>query len=217
MPNTPRALLFSFRGTLPVLDLDGERLVDSTRIIEALEQRHPEPALYPATASERDRALELEDFFDEHVGHEVRRALFVEQRDNPEYLSALLTTGRSPTTRSIYRRLMSLPGSTSYAIRRYRFYGPDAERAEKKIAHALDRIAAERGSEGYLAGSQFTIADLTAASLLYPLAWPAELQYDYPDPPDSRLLGSFARHPGVEWVREMYRRHRGSSAEVTSG
>ena len=31
-------MAFSRRGTLPVLDLDGERFVDSTRIIAALEQ-----------------------------------------------------------------------------------------------------------------------------------------------------------------------------------
>jgi glutathione S-transferase len=210
----PRALFFSFRGTLPVLDLEDERLVDSTRIIAALENRYPDPHLYPAAPEERDRALELEDFFDEHVGHEVRRALFYEQRDNPEYVSALLTTGRGETTCRVFRALMSLPGSMSYAVRRYRFYGPDAERSEKKIEAALDRIAAESGPEGYLVGSEFTVADLTAASLLYPLAWPAELQYDYPDPPESRLLRTFERHPGVEWVREMYRRHRGSSAEL---
>ena len=61
LPNTPRAVLFSLRGTLPVLDLDGQRIVDSTRIIEELERRHPEPALYPTDAEERRRERE-------HVG-----------------------------------------------------------------------------------------------------------------------------------------------------
>jgi glutathione S-transferase len=214
LPNMPRALLFSVRGTLPVLDLDGERFVDSTRIIETLESRHPQPALYPAGMAERQRALELEEFFDEHAGHELRRAAFYEQRDNPGYLSAFLTTGRGAMTRRLYRALMSLPGSMSYANRRYRFYAPDAERARTKVAEALDRIVAEQGTNGYLVGSQFTVADLTAASLLFPLAWPAELQYDYPAPPDSGLLQSLERHPGVAWIREMYRRHRGSSMET---
>lgn len=217
LPNMPRALLFSYRGTLPVLDLDGQRLVDSTRIIAALEDRCPEPPLYPTDPEEREHALELEDFFDEHAGHEVRRALFFEQRANREYLSAYLTTGRGATTRAVYRRLMSLPGSMSYAVRRYRFYGPDAERSEKKILDALDRIVADQGPDGYLVGSRFSVADLTAASLMYPLAWPPELQYDYPDPPDSRLLKSLQEHPGVTWVREMYRRHRGASAELAAG
>jgi len=52
-----------------VLDLDGERIVDSTRIIPALERRWPDPSLYPADLCERERALALEDYFDEHAGH----------------------------------------------------------------------------------------------------------------------------------------------------
>ena len=34
-------------GTLPILFLDGKPIRDSTAIIAALEQQHPEPALYP--------------------------------------------------------------------------------------------------------------------------------------------------------------------------
>jgi glutathione S-transferase len=163
LPNTPRALLFSLRGTLPVLDLDGRRLVDSTRIIEALERRYPEPALYLAEVDERRRALELEDFFDEHAGHELRRAIFYEERNNPDYVGALLTTGRRGSTPRVYRGLMSLPGTMAYAKRRYRFYGPDVERARARVTAALDRIVTESEPSGYLVGSRFTVADLTAA------------------------------------------------------
>lgn len=216
LPNTPRAMLFSLRGTLPVLDLDGQRIVDSTRIIEALERQYPQPTLYPTDPDERRRGLELEDFFDEHLGHEIRRALFYEQRRNLAYLSALLTTGRNPMTRGIYLALMSVPGSTTYQTRRYRFYGPDAERARTNVAAGLDRIVAELQPSGYLVGSRFTVADLSAAALLFMLAQPTELQYNYPEPPKSELIESFADHPGVDWIRETYRRHRGSSMAISS-
>ena len=43
----PRVWWATRRGTLPVLWLDGKAIGDSTRIIEALEQRWPEPPLYP--------------------------------------------------------------------------------------------------------------------------------------------------------------------------
>jgi glutathione S-transferase len=216
LPNGPRALLFSLRGTLPVVDLDGERIVDSTLILEALEHRYPEPALYPVGAAERQRALALEDFFDEQAGHELRRAVFYELRGDPDYVSALLTTGRGMTTRRIYRALMSLPGSMLYTKRRYRFYAADAERARGMVTTALDRIVAELQPSGYLVGSGFTVADLTAAALLFPLAWPAELQYDYPAPPGSQVIESLQAHPGVDWIRKIYRRHRGSSMEIAS-
>ena len=89
------------------------------------------------------------------------------------------------------------------------------ERAQKKVAAGLDRIVGELGSSGYLAGSRFTVADLTAAALLFPLARPAELQYDYPEPPRSQLIESLAGHPGVDWIREIYRRQRSPSTAIT--
>jgi glutathione S-transferase len=216
LPISPRAMLFSLRGTLPVLDLEGERIVDSTRIVEALEQRLHEPALFPEDPTERRRALELEDFFDEHAGHELRRAAFFELRDEPDYVSAFLATGRGATTRRLFRTMLSLPGSMAYANRRYRLNAADAARSTTKLAAALDRIMAERQPSGYLVGSRFTIADLTAAALLFPLVWPAELQYEYPDPPASPLRDSLAGHPGLDWIRQIYSRHRGSSAEIAA-
>ncbi len=215
LPNTPRALRFSVAGTIPVLDLDGARVVDSTRIIEALERAYPEPPLYPKSAVERQRALELEDFFDEHAGHELRRAAFYELRDHLAYVGELLTTGYSAPTRRAFRTLIAMPGSMAYANRRYRIYPEDVERAKVKVQAALDRIMAELQPSGYLVGSRFTVADLTAAALLFPLAWPPELQYPYPRPPDLELLDRFKTHPTVEWIGEMYRRHRGNSMAIS--
>jgi glutathione S-transferase len=206
LPGSPRAMLFSRRGTLPVLDLEGERIVDSTRIIAALEQRFPQPPLYPEDPGERSAALELEEFFDEQAGHELRRAAFYEWRANPRFVSALLTTGRGRGTRAFMRA--ALPGAMLYARRRYRIYPSDAERARVKLTRALDRIVAELRPSGYLVGECFTVADLTAAALLYPLVMPAELQYRYPELPDWGEMKPHAQHPATDWIREMYRRHR---------
>jgi glutathione S-transferase len=191
---------------LPVLDMDGERIADSSDILEALERRFPDPALYPGEPRERTAALELEEFFDEHAGHELRRAGFYEWRENPRFVSDLLSTGRGPATRAVMRAV--LPGAMVYARRRYRIYPADAEAARGELAAALDRIVATLGPRDYLVGSRFSVADLTAAALLFPLAWPAELQYDYPPPPGWGALETLSRHPAVDWIREMYRRHR---------
>jgi glutathione S-transferase len=213
LPGGPRAMAFSRRGTLPVLDLGGERIVDSTHIIAALERHFPEPALYPDDPRERAAALELEDFFDEQAGHELRRAAFYEWRTSPRFVSGLLTTERRAATRAFMR--VTLPGALIYARRRYRIYPADAERARAKLATALDRITDELGPSGYLVGESFTVADLAAAALLFPLAMPAEVQYRYPEPPDWGALRPHAQHPAVDWIREMYRRHRGPSSEVS--
>jgi glutathione S-transferase len=214
LPTSPRAIRFSLRGTVPVLDLDGERIVDSTRIIEALERHDPEPSLYPDDPFERERALALEDFFDEHAGHDLRRVAFYSLRDDPGYVGAFLTTGRGPVTRRIFSAVFSVPGSMAYANRRYRINAADVAASTTELAAALDRITSELQPSGYLVGSRFSVADLTAAALLFPLAWPAELQYDYPDPPDSPFLKLFEGHAALDWIRQIYSRHRGLSAEI---
>ena len=103
----------------------------------------------------------------------------------------------------------------AYANRRYVLTSEGAEHSRVELGAALDRIVAETQPSGYLVGSRFSIADLTAAALLFPLAWPAEqLQYDYPNPPDAPFMKAFGSHPALDWIRHIYSRHRGHSAEL---
>lgn len=66
-----RAWRATGRGTLPILFLNGRAIGDSTHIIAALEEHYPESPLYPDDAA-RQRALALEDYFDEQLGPAVR-------------------------------------------------------------------------------------------------------------------------------------------------
>ena len=75
MMHTLVAYAMTRSPTLPILAMNGEKIGDSTRIIEALERRYPEPPLYPSDAVERRRALELEDFFDVELGPSIRAML----------------------------------------------------------------------------------------------------------------------------------------------
>ena len=77
-------LTYGRHYTLPVLDLGGERIGDPTAIIAALEQRQPEPPLYPRAPAQRRRALALEEWFDEELGPYMRRFVFHELRRDPE-------------------------------------------------------------------------------------------------------------------------------------
>lgn len=215
MPGGPRGMLFSRGdGTLPVLDLDGERIVDSTRIIAALEARQADPALYPADPEARRRALDLEDFFDEHAGHDMRRVGFWETRQNLGYALALMTTDQ-PRARAAVARAglrVAFPFVWRYMSARYAFTEAAVKTSRETLVAALDRIEVERAGRDYLVGDAFTVADLTAAALLYPLAWPAEFQYELPKPPPSEFFDSLRDHPAVGWISETWRLHRGTSA-----
>ena len=94
-----------------------------------------------------------------------------------------------------------------------------AAESRAKTAAAMDRLERELSPSGYLVGDFFTVADLTAAALFYPVARPPEFPYPmvaHDDLSDSwrEFLDSFAQRPGGQWVTEIYRRHRGRSAEV---
>jgi glutathione S-transferase len=217
LPMGPRSLWFSRgNGTLPVLDLDGRRIVDSTAIIATLEERQPDPPLYPADPDERRRALELEDYFDEHAGHDMRRVGFWEARDETRYGAAFLSTDQLPGVRLLLFSLQPLarPALWGWASRRYGWDEQAFERSRRTLVTALDRIESERAGGPYLVGESFTVADLTAAALLYPLVWPPEYQYALPEPPRSEFRESVSDHPAVGWLAEIWRRHRGSSAEI---
>jgi glutathione S-transferase len=194
--------------TLPVLELDGKRIGDSTAIIAALEERFPDPPLYPAAGQDRQRALELEDWFDEHLGPQIRRFAFNALRGDRKTFDDIAAR-QAPKAMS---RLKGAVGGYARAFTAVRFGAASeggAERARQLTLVALDRLESQLNGRDYLVGDAFTVADLTAAALFYPLVLPPEGPLQLPDSAAANeFTDSLAQRPGVEWVREMFRRHR---------
>jgi glutathione S-transferase len=196
--------------TFPVLELAGRRIGDSTAILAALEEGHPEPPLYPSDPEQRRRALALEEHFDEELGPHIRRLVFHELGNDSERFGALIER----TTPGPLARIG--PAATVYAraFTAARFGARDAEAAElarAKVLAALDRLERELGDGEYLVGDGFTIADLTAASLFYPLVLPEQgpVPTDAPPPRGfQRFRAPLEERRGFKWVAEMFRRHR---------
>jgi len=211
-----RAWRATGHGTLPILFLDGNPVRDSTAIIAALEQRQPEPALYPKDPAQLHRALELEDYFDEVLGPSLRAALVTPLfREDPDLALRVLTTGMPDRA---YRKLRPLARIfPAYYRFRHKIQTQRLPQDRADVTDALDRISRELQPSGYLVGETFSVADLTAAAMLSPVLQPAEMQYPLAVAlPDSlrQYRDELARHPAAQWTLEMYRRHRGSSAEV---
>jgi glutathione S-transferase len=200
---------------VPVLQMAGRSISDSTKIIEEVERAFPEPPLYPANAEERRRALELEDFFDEELGPYIRRWLFFLMRPYPEYVRALFVSHAGPVTQFAHRAMTPLIGRV---MRRQMDITPaSSEVAHGKTIAAMDRLAKELRPSGYLAADRFTVADLTAAALLSPLVRPPEFPYRASmalPQPLAEVRDSLASHPAFQWTLRTYRQHRGESAEI---
>jgi len=211
-----RAWRATGRGTLPILFLDGRAIGDSTHIIAALEERYSEPPLYPGDAAARQRALALEDYFDEGLGPALRAAVVTPLfRHDPDLALRVLTTGMPDKAYQMLRPLVRV----FPAFYRFRHKISDAElEADRATVNAaLDRIEQERRGRSYLVGDTFTVADLTAAAMLSPLLQPPEIQYPLrvelpPYLHDYRA--ALLQHPAAQWAADIYRLHRGRSAEV---
>src|SRR5436190_13085660 len=165
-------LLTSGRGfTMPRLVLDGRRIGDSTAIISALEERFPSRSLYPADRAERARALELEDWFDENVGPYARQWGFNALLSEPEAVRAFAIKQTEWARVAVPPEAFAPIAKVFLAVRYSTADESGVEEARRKLVEGLDRLEAEleRGSGEFLVGSGFTIADLTAAALLYPL------------------------------------------------
>ena len=207
----PVALLLT-RGrnaSFPVLGIDGAHIGDSTAIIAALEERFPEPPLYPTDGDERRRALELEDFFDEQLGPQVRQLAFHELRSDPEAFRTVAAKS-APAPLAPLAGLMGAYGR-AYTGLRWRARDADAaQRSRAKIREALHRLEAELGGDDHLVGGRFGVADLTAAALFYPLVLPPGAPLPRDGLPDGLegFRAELADRPGFRWVEETYRRHR---------
>ena len=157
---------------LPVLELNGRRIGDSTAIIAALEEHTPKPPLYPHDPLDCARALELEDWFDENLAPPLRRFIWRHTLPDTDAVLAALFMRPSPMRARMLRATAPI---ARWAVRRdYDITDETAKQARAEVVVAMDRLEAELQPCGYLVGDGFTVADLTAAALFTPVLAPPE-------------------------------------------
>jgi glutathione S-transferase len=204
------ALTRGTHWTMPVMQLDGRQIGDSTAIIAALEQQYPDPPLYPADPAERHRALELEDWFDEQLGPAVRRFSLHAMREDREQFDELASR-QLPKPLRRYRRLAGVYGRAYSGARFQAVSDGRSNVARNEILAAFDRLESELGDGDYLVGGRFTVADLTAAAMFSLVVLPPDGPLDIEPPPPARELTQvLADRRGYRWVLETFARHRRS-------
>lgn len=197
--------------SMPVLTANGESLSDSTRILEWLEVHRAPFRLIPRDPMVRAKVMEAEARFDQAGVHLLRWV----------YAGLL-------QDRALALRLWSLDANIAQAlalsvgfplIRRFLAKGigfglRDMGRSRRIIDRTLaelDRLA--ESERPYVVGDDLTVADITAAALLSPLACPEEHPI-YGSPGYGAAMQDTLRHwhdrPGLQWVRGLYSRHRES-------
>jgi glutathione S-transferase len=206
-PHAPTIKRLTGQTETPVL-VDGDAVVaGSSQIIDHLEKRYPAPVLYPSDPVERERAFDIQRRFDAEVGPAVRLAKFFEVLD-ANYMIDTFCREQGALAKTLYRA--AFPIVRRVMKNSMKIDAANAAKARQQVAEALDFVAANAGPSGYLVGADFSLADLVCAALLMP-AIPVT---EWGGPPEGvseknrRWAAAWADHPGAQWVREIYRRHR---------
>ncbi len=150
-------------GKLPVLDYDGVRIADSSRIAAFVEERHPEHPLLPVDAAQRALALMWEDWADEslfwfEVYFRVHDAAALKAS------AAAICAGRPA-----WERYLIVPMLRRDYRARLRAQGlgclPETE-VDRLFALHLDRLDTLLAHSPRLVGDNTTIADIAVAAML---------------------------------------------------
>jgi glutathione S-transferase len=204
------------RTATPVLVADGGEAIDgSARILEWLEQRFPTPRLMPVDAAARAEVLRLQQRFDDDITPRIRRAVLDALLRRPSYFARVFGEAEPPWKRTVYSFIVPL--AAPLVRKGNGITGPAAVADGIAAAHeALDFVADASRATGYLVGGEFGIADITAAATLATLVRPENSPMQCPQPVSAEfeaLIAPFRTHPGAQWVRDIYHRHRLASAD----
>jgi glutathione S-transferase len=218
LPGPHAAMLLPRFGqkALPILRHNGRVLKNSAAVLDYVEQIWPDPPLYPADPVQRERALEIQKWFDDEIGPAVRRATFYEWLPHTEYTGRRFATGLPEWRQKLY--VSSFPAVRVIMRLDMRISATGADAGCTLTRTALDFVAQHSSQTGFLVGDHFSIADLTAATVLFSTCLPPEYPVAFPEPRPAgwqHWLERWQDHAGCDYVRRIYREHRGTSAAVT--
>ncbi|WP_290659171.1 glutathione S-transferase [Aquabacterium sp.] len=201
--------------TLPILQVRQpggavEHIQDSTHILRWLDQHLGPLDVMPRHAGLNEDIMDIEERFDA-IGKDVVRYLYhAALNGDDDRVIGMWTQHASQHQARLVRLFYPL---TKWIFKwRLRITAEAAAQSALRIQQALAWLDG-RLSDGrhYLVGHQFSVADITAASMLAPLACPDQhpiygtAQFRQVAGHSPAWLGN---RPCVEWVRRVYKAHR---------
>lgn len=211
-PHAFRAWALARQRTLPIL-VDGKsRVGDSTDIALYLEAHYPDHPLLPADSRKRIEILALEDEFDA-LGADVRRCVWSLAVDSPD-IDVLFFRGYQNEQRRLGHWMR--PALRQMIRHTFDVWPEPVERSWQNIYNTLEKLETRLRDDvsRYLVGDSFTLADLTAASMLAPLLGPAGSPWPDERIPSSAMTGNAALRQRLRsqlaglWINRIYNEHR---------
>ncbi len=198
---------FSPRSSVPILTHDDKVVQGSDKIISYLDETFSTRSLTPEEVQTRDEALEWEKYIDNEIGIHVRRCCYHILLEYPNIVIPFFThagpwygkpllTIMFPQLKVKMRRLMDITGES-------------AKNSKEHLRIAIDRLYSHYQEHEFLAGNQFSRADLAAAALLAPLCMPKKYGLNWPDNLPEEWEELVVEFQGkTSWVHEAYEKYR---------
>jgi glutathione S-transferase len=150
-------------GKVPCIDADGTWVADSTHIARWLEERHPEPPLYPADARARALCLILEDWADESLYFFELEMRFGRGAETARWVESL-TARDNFVVKQLAR--FAVPFTQRGITTKQGLGRKPAEMVERELAGHLDALAARLDGAPFLVGEALSIADIAVFAQL---------------------------------------------------
>lgn len=151
-------------GKVPVLDINGQRIQDSTRIARYLDETYPDlPRLYPLDPIQKAYAELWEDWADELLYfYEIH--FRVSDADALDHAVAISAQGRPKHEVILMKPL--LKSALSFQLKMQGTGRMAKADIEAEFIRHLERIELMLSATGWLVGEQKTVADIAVASQL---------------------------------------------------
>ncbi|WPO66563.1 glutathione S-transferase family protein [Acinetobacter haemolyticus] len=151
-------------GKVPVLDINGQRIQDSTRIARYLDDTYPDfPRLYPLDPIQKAYAELWEDWADELLYfYEIH--FRVSDADALDHAVAISAQGRPKHEMILMKPL--LKSALSFQLKMQGTGRMAKADIEAEFIRHLERIELVLSATGWLVGDQKTVADIAVASQL---------------------------------------------------
>lgn len=192
---TPGLLLGDRLGTVPGLNADGERISTNHQIARFLDERHPDPALFPDDPQARRAVEEAESWANEELQMTARRIVLAAVVRDPARMSHVTGDGRMGYLlyrQEMVRRLVHpLIGRQIFATSRK----PDAQ-----LLYDLDRMLDRIDgwiAQGVLGGQELNAADFMVAPSLALILYRPDVRPRFEGRPALELVDRLLPEPAA--------------------
>jgi len=199
--------------TVPLVQQGSTCVQDSPRIVSWLSMEYGPLKTYPA--AEMDEINAIQQRFDA-IGKPVARYLYLPGFAHDDLIKTIWTQFAKPWESAVVR--VFYPVIKPVFKLKLKINPKDVAKAEKKIDAEIRWLEEKLKVSRYLVGDHLSVADITAASLLAPLACPQEHPIYGTKDFREKMAGpaaQWADSPALQWVRDIYAEHRGKIWQKT--